>query len=532
VLPNRESLPAQAGLGLESTVVSTLAPAQVSARRESIIRALTAPELAPIVDLVVWVDADDPCVGPVAMAASHIGRVRLHPDGAHEVFEGLDPIASEDPMAFLPYDRECASPGPRTSWENAYPYAALRILSLFADPTRSPDVAVIHSPGHFFPEQGGHVGEHGSLDVIQSRAPLLMSGRGVAVRGIVDAHAKLVDVCPTLATLAGVPRAQLRDGAGSSLDGRALTAYLSAASLAEPKVIGILWDGAHCGDLLHLAQAGELPGIARLLAGGMALRGGAVAHFPSVTLTNHTSILTGLGPGRHGVLGNVFYDRQSGEQVVANDSATWHRSSEWLRPAVRTVFEMVNHQVPPQDSPRTACVNEAIDRGADYSTMSLIREAGIASGAAGLGDRLPDAASSIHLHDSAHLRDSYYSWATQVDDLGLEQMRSLWGSVESAPTLTWWASVVSDAGHHAGGPRSDIARDSLRDADSRLVSFLEHLDELGITEQVTFLLTADHGFEGSDPSVTGSWQPALERLDIPFRDEGPGFIYLLADPAT
>jgi hypothetical protein len=62
------------------------------------------------------------------------------------------------------------------------------------------------------------------------------------------------------------------------------------------------------------------------------------------------------------------------------------------------------------------------------------------------------------------------------------------------------------------------------------VSFLEHLDALGVTDQVTFLLTADHGFEGSDPAVTGSWGPALESLAIPFRDEGPGFIYLLPDP--
>jgi hypothetical protein len=60
------------------------------------------------------------------------------------------------------------------------------------------------------------------------------------------------------------------------------------------------------------------------------------------------------------------------------------------------------------------------------------------------------------------------------------------------------------------------------------VSFLEHLDGLGITDQVTFLLTADHGFERSD-NVTGSWRPALEHLGIPFRDEGPGFIYLLPD---
>jgi phosphonoacetate hydrolase len=517
---------------VQSTAVSTLSADQVSARRESVVQALTSPDLASIVDLVVWVEVDASGIGPVAMAASHLGRVRLHPDGRHEVCRGRDPIASEDPMAFLPYVLECASPGPGVSRENSYPHAASRILSLFADPSRSPDVAVMHTPQHFFPDRGGHVGEHGSLDAIQSRAPLLLSGAGVVAEGLVDDHALLVDVGPTLASAAGVHDADLRDGEGKPLDGRVLTEYLGGASSREPKVIGVLWDGAHCGDLLHLADSGELPGVARLIESGVALRGGAVAQFPSVTLTNHASILTGLGPGRHGVMGNVFYDRETREQVQANDSSTWHRSAQWLRPAVRTVFEMVNDLRPEPEnmragSPRTACVNEAVDRGADYSTMAIIRDSAMASGAAGLGDRLPDPGTSPHLHDRAHLRDSPYSWGTQVDDLGLEQMRALWPDLESAPTLTWWSSVVSDAGHHAGGPRSDIARNSLRDSDSRLSSFLDHLDGLKITDKVTFLLTADHGFEGSDPSVTGSWRAALEQLDIPFRDEGPGFIYLL-----
>lgn len=512
--------------------MSTLSAAQVSARRESVVTALTSPDLASIVDLVVWVEMEagrSTGQGPVAMAANRVGRVRLHLDGRHEVLEGVDPVPNEDPMAFLPYGRECAGPGPLTSRDNAYPYAASRILSLFADPTRSPDVAVMHTPRHFFPEQGGHVGEHGSLDVIQSRAPLVLSGRGVGASGIVDQHARLVDVGPTLAALAGVPDADLRDAAGGPLDGRVLTAYLGGERLADPKVIGILWDGAHCGDLLHLVESGELPGVARLIEGGVALRGGAVAQFPSVTLTNHTSILTGLGPGRHGVMGNVFYDRATNESVKPNDATTWHRSAEWLRPAVRTVFEMVNDIVPQRNSPRTACLNEAVDRGADYSTMTIIRESGSSSGAAGLGERLPDAHTSVHVHDAAHLDDSYFAWGTQVDDLGLQQMRELWASPESAPTLTWWGCVVSDAGHHAGGPRSDIARDSLRDSDSRLVAFLEHLDRLGITDRVTFVLTADHGFEGSDATVTGSWGAALEALGIPLRDEGPGFIYLLPD---
>ena len=298
--------------------------------REAVVKSLTTPDLAAVVDLVVWVEDD------VAHAANHLGTVRLHDDGTHEVLSGIDPVADEDPMAFLPYDAEVAGAGPRVSTDNAYPYAARRIRSLFGDPDRSPDVAVVHTPRHWFVDEGGHVGEHGSLDVIQSRAPLVLSGPGVRRLGVVDEHARLVDVAPTLAVLSGVPEEDLRDADGAALDGRALTAYLEAPEARRrPRVVGILWDGAHCGDLLHLAETGHLPGVARLLERGLALRGGAVAEFPSVTLTNHTSILTGVGPGRHGVLGNVYYDRALQERVVPNDAETWHRSAEWLRPGAR-----------------------------------------------------------------------------------------------------------------------------------------------------------------------------------------------------
>ena len=42
---------------------------------------------------------------------------------------------------------------------------------------------------------------------------------------------------------------------------------------------------------------------------------------------------------------------------------------------------------------------------------------------------------------------------------------------------------------------------------------------------MTFLLTADHGFEGADADVTGSWTAALDGLGVPYRDEGPGLVY-------
>ena len=499
-----------------------LPPSDLAAVRERAVAALTTPELAQVVDLVAWCERDGDA--RVALVANHRGRVRLHADGRHEVLAGADPVGDEDPMAFLPYERELADPSPPNE-RNAYPYAYDRLVSLFGDASRSPDLAVVHTPGHFFPDEGGHHGEHGSLDVIQSRAPLVVSGAGVEARGFVDDHARLVDVGPTLAAAAGVPLSELVDAAQQPLDGRPLTQYVAPG---RRKVVGILWDGGHCGDLLHLAEAGELPGVARLVANGVALRGGAVAHFPSITLTNHTSILTGVGPGRHGVLGNVFFDRETGERVVPNDASTWHRSSEWLRPGVRTVFEMVHDAVPARldGSPRTASVDEAIDRGADYSTMAVIRASGSSMGSGDLDNLLPDPFASRFVGTLDHLRDEYFHWGSQVDDLGLQQVLQLWESPATAPDLLWWANVVTDAGHHGGGPRSDIARDSLRDADRRLVAFLEHLDRLGVTDDVTFLLTADHGFEAADPSCTGSWRAALDSLGVPYRDEGPGFVYL------
>jgi phosphonoacetate hydrolase len=179
----------------------------------------------------------------------------------------------------------------------------------------------------------------------------------------------------------------------------------------------------------------------------------------------------------------------------------------------------------------TACVNEAVDRGATWSTMSLIRGYGVPGGAGGLDHLLPDPAASPYLSSRDHLTDAGYAWATQVDDAGVEHLLALWASPTEAPALTWWSHVVTDAGHHAGGPRSRVARDSLADADRRLQAFLDHLEGLGVTDDVVVLLTADHGCETADPGVRGDWDDALRAEGLPFRDVGPGFVYLGEDVA-
>ena len=257
-------------------------------------------------------------------------------------------------MAFLPYEREVAAPGPRRSADNAYPYAAERILSLFADPTRSPDLAVVHTPRHWFPDEGGHVGEHGSLDVIQSRAPLVLSGRrGRSGADSSTSHARLVDVGPTLATWPACPRRSCATPKGAPLDGaRAHGVPRGGGPARRAGWSASSGTARHCGDLLHLAEAGELPGVRRLIE-----RGAGAARRRGRRVPEHHADQPHLDPHR----ARAGAARGAGQRVLRPRDRRAGRAQRRRRPgtaapsgcgpAVRTVFEMVNDHVAAARSP-------------------------------------------------------------------------------------------------------------------------------------------------------------------------------------
>src|SRR5579875_2072670 len=291
------------------------APADLDVVRARAVEVLCDPSLSHVVDLLAYVDGD------AIVVANADGASRGSVRAGREVLHGRDPIAQQDPLAFGSLTDELADPSPPNA-RNSYPYAEERLASLFAA-SAAPDIAVVHTGGHYWPEKGGHLGEHGSLSVVQSRAPMLLSGAGVTARGRLPLTSRVVDVAPTLAWLSGVPLASL-----SGLDGAALVDLL--APRAGDHVVGLLWDGCNANSLYAMAAAGELPAVARLMSRGCYLTGGAVAEFPSVTLVNHTCALTGVGPGRHGIVNNAYYDRSLAVQRLTNDARTWHRWSEWL----------------------------------------------------------------------------------------------------------------------------------------------------------------------------------------------------------
>src|SRR3954454_7660014 len=59
----------------------------------------------------------------------------------------------------------------------------------------------------------------------------------------------------------------------------------------------------------------EMPTIRALAAAG-ARATMMKASTPTVTWPNHTTLMTGVNPAKHGVVGNNFYDRATGKKVV------------------------------------------------------------------------------------------------------------------------------------------------------------------------------------------------------------------------
>jgi hypothetical protein len=393
------------------------------------------------------------------------------------------------------------------------------VAQLFDHPD-APDLCVLHSAAHNWEDQGGHRGEHGSLGIVQARAPFVVAGRGFRNDGLVPRAGRLVDVAPTLAAVLGLPV----DDAGHHLpgqDGVVRHDVLDPAAGRPRHVVGFLFDGVNPNVLHAMAAAGEAPNVARLVDTGTAYEWGAFAGLPSVTLANHTSILTGRLPGHHGILHNAWYDRAHGQQVVTNSQATWPWAMEHLTPGVASLHDVIHRAEP---GAFTASVNEPCDVGADYSTFDFFRRGEVPP--------IPDSPAGLPHTTGRFVRPSKdYAWSSVVDHMGVEQAVGIWsgdyrGVTSPLPRFTWCNFTLTDSAFHAGGPFSEIAAASVRDCDARVGEVLAAVERAGAFDHTAFVLVADHGMQETDPAVRGDWDEALRDAGIVCRDEGYCFLYV------
>jgi predicted AlkP superfamily pyrophosphatase or phosphodiesterase len=235
----------------------------------------------------------------------------------------------------------------------------------------------------------------------------------------------------------------------------------------------------------------DLPTLRRMAREGAVADGGLTCSFPTVTWPNHTTLVTGVSPGRHGVLGNSVLDREKGEVVSLLLDPVFDKDQIVKVP---TIYDAAH--------------------AAGLKTAGVVWPA--TRRAKGLDRVLPDMSGD---HFEAF---STPAWLDELRAQGLPIDRyGPWVKAkEGGPRRDWMFTraaidaitrqranlvllhlIELDHAQHDGGPGSGDARWALSTMDDRLRDLRDAIEQAGLGDRTTVLVTSDHGFFATDHAI-------------------------------
>jgi predicted AlkP superfamily pyrophosphatase or phosphodiesterase len=252
---------------------------------------------------------------------------------------------------------------------------------------------------------------------------------------------------------------------------------------------------------------------------------------PSVTWPNHTSLVTGVRPERHGVLFNGVLVHGAPGMPVAVDPKRDQR--ELVR--VPTIFDVAHAAGLSTAGINWPCTRNSPSLDENFSDVpdagryatSGLRSQLIADGV------LKSEADPRFVADSAVGHDD--AWATMAcQEIARHQ-----------PRLLLLHLLNVDATHHAEGPRSGPGYTAVAYADACVGRVLAALDNAGIRDRTAVFVVADHGFtitpNGLKPNallrraglLTSGRGGKVESADVMVVPEGGiGMLYFTRHPAA
>jgi hypothetical protein len=435
---------------------------------------------------------------------------------------GENPVGNQDRKALATIDEELAAsrasgfPGidANTAYvepeHNSYPFAYERIAQLFDSPN-APDL-VINPKAYAF---GRQPGQHGALDAIQARSPLIFSGPGIKQGMLTDAASRQIDIAPTIAKLCGFPlidgaditgRTSSERGVGPDVylrrqDGQALDEIIDPEGSRRPERVYIfLLDGQSNTELKYrLAEdADAIPHLRRLIRQGTMFDYGSFTNFPSITWPSHNAIGTGAWGGHHDIVNPTYYLRETREVVTPQGQQ--FDTAKFLGDGVETLYEAFHRVFGPWQGMTgafTASIHEPCTRGADHATLE--RRV--------IGDR-------DRLREVTHryAGDTNPKWQADeqrgahaesvVETRGLAQTIVLYtDETHPPPKFMFHEMPLTDGVGHDYGPHSEGQRAALDEADMRIGRILDTLEAQGLLEDTLFIVTTDHGMAPTDASL-------------------------------
>jgi predicted AlkP superfamily pyrophosphatase or phosphodiesterase len=266
----------------------------------------------------------------------------------------------------------------------------------------------------------------------------------------------------------------------------------------ERHVVVITIDGMPAY-LLDDPQA-SLPVIRGLASAGVSAAGGMHVSNPSVTWPNHTTLMTGVHPERHGVLFNGVARRQ-GPGLPVRLSAAEDQGELVRVPLLFDILKRAGQTTAAINWPCTRNSPSIDDNFPDvpdqlrYTTPRLKEE--LAAG--GLLDRFAGGGGVV--------RDEI--WA----EAACQVIR------RRKPRLLALHLLNLDSTHHRHGPKSPPGYTAAALADAMVGRILGAVEEAGLRDRTAVFVVADHGFS----AVTRSLRPnAVLRREGLLKVEGRG----------
>lgn len=524
-----------------------LGPHQRASGDRAIEALLCDPEIEGQVDLVItWRQGADEAVPEAESSGAATGAYevwarrgmvrferlrdehgRLHFRVVEEI--GENPLGRQDPHALrsVALERQAAAaaghdaedPGRRFIEADAqsYPFAYERVAQLFDSP-HAPDLILSPSDYTF----GSQPGQHGALNVRQSRAPLWLSGPGVRP-GEYELAARAVDIAPTALAALGFPRVDGRNASGLTAgergvapdvylarqDGRVLDEVLDPAGPRPRRLYLFLLDGLHPTELADRLESDPdaLPALRRLRERAAVLRSGSIVNFPSITWPSHTAIGTGAWCGHHDVVNPSWYLRDRRETVSPQGQQV--ETEGFSSPAVESLYEAFARVRGRRCL--TAGIHAPFGRGATHAVLE----------GRNLGDRARLKALSRELaadEDPRWRQEPDLAEAAKeshLDTRGLAQVTELFTSPEHGPPdCVYHELILTDGVGHARGAHSDALKAALDENDRRIGRVLDLLEAEGLLDETLFVVTADHGMSPQDVALNANPAHHVTRIGL------------------
>ena len=298
----------------------------------------------------------------------------------------------------------------------------------------------------------------------------------------------------------------------------AAIALLALAACAAPRVehvILISIDGLPA-DYLRDPKI-QMPTLRRMATEG-ATAEGMRCSFPTVTWPNHTTLVTGVQPVKHGVLANSYLDRATGKVVLLLPDPLFDKDEIVKAP---TIYDLAH--------------------AAGLKTAGIIWPA--TRNAKTLDWQVPDCGTK-ELWDK-------YGTAAWMDELRAEgiwvDMQEPWvkgnGGVQRdwmyakatahviqhhRPNLVLLHLVEVDHVEHAKGPRTPDAAWAASYEDDRVKEIVEAVEASGLKDRTAIFVVSDHGFFGYTKTIYAN--VALKKAGIEnarvVAQGGAAFVYL------